>query len=233
MSNMNDEVPATLALALADARARTVGRVGIIGANPMGVGIAMHLLDADVPVTLFELAREPLDAGMALARSAYLDAVTQGVLAPEQRDRRMALLAGSVNFHHLKDCDLIIETVCTDTAGKEKLFRRLDQVAKPGAILMTHAAHGAVDQIAGCTRRAGDVLGWHARGPAHPDRMWELVQGTQTSGEALATVIALARKLQQVAAVSGLSHGAVINARSVSQPPETGVGAWQIDQAQE
>jgi 3-hydroxyacyl-CoA dehydrogenase len=231
MSNMNYEVPAALALALANASPRTVGRVGIIGANPMGVGIAMHLLDADVPVTLFELARESLDAGMALARSGYRDAVTKGVLAPDQRDRRMALLAGSVNFHHLKDCDLIIETVCTDTAGKEKLFRRLDQVAKPGAILMTHAAHGAVDHIAGCTRRGGDVLGWHAPGPANPDRMWELVQGTQTSGEALATVIALARKLQQVAAVSDLSHGAVTKARSVSQPPETGVGAWQIDQA--
>jgi 3-hydroxyacyl-CoA dehydrogenase len=225
MSNMNDEVPATLALALANAGARTVGRVGIIGANPMGVGIAMHLLDADVPVTLFELARESLDAGMALARSAYRDAVTKGVLAPDQRDRRMALLAGSVNFHHLKDCDLIIETVYTDTAGKEKLFRRLDQVAKPGAILMTHAAHGAVDHIAGCTRRAGDVLGWHAPGPAHPDRMWELVQGKETSGEALASVIALARKLQQVAAV--------IEARSVSQPVETGGGAWQVDQVQE
>jgi 3-hydroxyacyl-CoA dehydrogenase len=230
---MNDEVPATLALALANASPRAVGRVGIIGANTMGVGIAMHLLDADVPVTLFELARESLGAGMALARSGYESAVMQGVLAPDQRDRRMALLAGTVNFHHLKDCDLIIEAVCTDTAGKEKLFRRLDQVAKPGAILMTHTSHVGVDRIAGCTRRAGDVLGWHAPGPANWDRMWELVQGTQTSGEALATVIALARKLQQVAAVSDLCHGAFLEGRSVSQSPETAAGAWQVDQVQE
>jgi 3-hydroxyacyl-CoA dehydrogenase len=221
------------ALALANASPRAVGRVGIIGANTMGVGIAMNLLDADVPVTLFELARESLDEGIALARSGYQDAVMQGVLAPDKRDRRMALLAGTVNFHHLKDCDLIIEAVCTDTVGKEKLFRRLDQVAKPGALLMTHTSHVGVDRIAGCTRRAGDVLGWHAPGPANPGRMWELVQGTQTSGEALATVIALARKIHQVAAVSDLCHGAVIEARSVSQPPETGVGAWQIDQALE
>lgn len=231
MSNMNYEVRD--ALALANASPRTVGRVGIIGANPMGVGIAMHLLDADVPVTLFELARESLDAGMALARSGYRDAVTKGVLAPDQRDRRMALLAGTVNFHHLKDCDLIIETVCTDTAGKEKLFRRLDQVAKPGAILMTHAAHGAVDHIAGCTRRTGDVLGLHFSGSANPSGMWEAVCGKQTSAQALATVIALARKLHEAAPVTDGCHGSGVDAQGAAQRLEQAGGAWQIDQALE
>lgn len=189
MSNMNDERRG--ALALANATPRTVGRVGIIGANTTGTGIAMNLLDADVPVTLFDLAREPLGQGMALVRSAYQGAVDQGRLTPDQRDRRMALLAGTVYFHHLKDCDLIIEA--GSTADKERLFRGLDQVARPGAVLMAHAAApGGVDRLARCTRRGGEVLGWQLPGPADAGGACEFVCGKDTSAQALATVIALA-----------------------------------------
>jgi 3-hydroxyacyl-CoA dehydrogenase len=193
MSNMNDE--SRSAPALANAVPRAIGRVGIIGAGRAGTGIAIELLDADVPVTLFDFAGEEIKQGMALARSAYQDAVAQGALAPEKFDRRMALLAGTVYLHHLKDCDLIIDAACTDMAGRENLFRRLDQIAKPGAILMTHAAHGAhvdIDRVAGCTRRAGEVLGWHVPDPANASASMEFVCGKETSAQALASVIALA-----------------------------------------
>lgn len=233
MSNMNDEVRNTQALALANASPRALRRVGIIGATSMGVGIAMDLLEANVPVTLFEIGREALDQRIALVRSAYQNAVAQGTLTQDQHDRRMALLAGTVNFHHLKDSDLVIDTVCTNMAGREKLFRRLDQAAKPGAILMTLASRTGVDQLARCTRRAGEVLGLHVPDAAEPDQVWELVPGAGTSGETLATVIALARKLHHVATVSDVGHGSVIQAGNGSRPPETGVGAWQVDQAQE
>ena len=182
MSNMNDE--SRDALALANAIPRPVGRVGIIGANAMGAGIAINLLKAGIPVTLFELGRAALDQGMALAGSA---------------DRHLALLAGTVNFHHLKDCDLIIEAVCTDMAGKEKLFRRLDQVAKPGAILLTLASKGGVERIAGCTRRSGEVLGLHCTGPADAGGTWEVVCGRGSSAQSLATAIAFAPMFHGVA----------------------------------
>jgi 3-hydroxyacyl-CoA dehydrogenase len=184
MSNMNDE--SRDALALANAGPRPVGRVGIIGANTMGAGIANKLLEAGIPVTLFDLGRAALDRAMAPVRPA---------------DRRMALLAVTVNFHHLKDCDLIIEAVCTDMAGKEKLFRRLDQTAKPGAILMTLASRGGVDRVAGCTRRSGEVLGLHCTGSADAGGTWELVCGKGTSAQALATAIAFAPMFHGVAPV--------------------------------
>lgn len=183
--------------------ARTVGRVGIIGANAMSLGLLMSLLDADVPVTLFEREREPLDKVIGLARSGYRTAVAKGALGPDERDRRMALLAGTVNFHHLKDCDLIVDATCTDRAGKEQLFRQLDQVAKPGAVLATLTSDAGVDHIAGCTRRAGDVLGLHVSGSSNTGERWQIVPGKDTSGASLATVIALARKLHLVAAVPG------------------------------
>ncbi len=195
--------------------ARTIGRVGIIGANATSLGIAVSLLDADVPVTLYEREREPLDQIIALARSGYRTAVAKGALRPEQRDRCMALLAGTVNFHHLKDCDLIVDATCTDRAGKEQLFRRLDQVAKPGAVLATQASDAGVDHIAGCTRRAGDVLGLHVSRSSNTGERWQIMPGKDTSGASLATVIALARKLHQVAPVPG------VDAKSVVLDPDT------------
>jgi 3-hydroxyacyl-CoA dehydrogenase len=185
---------------------RPVGRVGIIGANAISIGVAMRLLDAHIPVTLFDPERASLDGGIALARSGYQNAVTHGELMPDERDRRMALLAGAINFHHLKDCDLIVDATRTDRASKAKLFRRLDQVAKPGAVLMTDASRVGVDDIAGCTRRSADVLGLQLEGATDTGATWTIVPGKDTSGESLGTVIALARRLDKVAVVCGVCH---------------------------
>jgi len=186
---------------------RTVGRVGIIGANAMSLGIAVSLLDADVPVTLFESERESLDKVIGIVRSGYRSAAAIGEPGRDERDRRMALLAGTVNFHHLKDCDLIVDAEPGDRAGKESLFRRLDQVARFGAVLTTRASTASVDHIAGCTRRRGDVLGLHVAASSDSEETWMIAPGKETSGEALGTVIALARKLRQAAAVRSHFEG--------------------------
>jgi 3-hydroxyacyl-CoA dehydrogenase len=195
--------------------ARAVGRVGIIGANAVSMSFAMSLLDADLPVTLLELERGPLDKGVALARSGYRNAVANGELRPDQCDRRMALLAGAVNFHHLKDCDLIIDAMSTDRASKEKLFRSLDQVAKPGAVLMTDASHVSVDHIAGCTRRSGDVLGLHFVKSSDIGETWKIVPGKNTSSETLCTVSALAQRVHKLAAICDRCRGITIQVKRI------------------
>jgi 3-hydroxyacyl-CoA dehydrogenase len=126
----------------------------------------------------------------------------------------MALLAGTVNFHHLRDCDLIVDTVSTDSAGKEKLFRRLDQVAKPDAVLATLASNVSVDHIAGYTRRSRDVLGMHVSSSPTIGEIWKLVPGRDTSTGTLDTVIALARKLHEKAAVTDPCHDNGIDAKN-------------------
>jgi 3-hydroxyacyl-CoA dehydrogenase len=180
---------------------RPVGRVGVVGANDICLDIVISLLDAEVPVTLFDAERDSLEELVALTRTGYQAAVARGGLAPHARDRRMALLAGTVNFHHLKDCDLILDTASGDAAGTEKLFRRLDQVAKPDAVLATLASDVSVDDIARCTRRSGDVLGLHVSPYPASGGAWKPVPGRDTSDATLNTVMALTRKLHEKAAV--------------------------------
>jgi 3-hydroxyacyl-CoA dehydrogenase len=188
---------------------RPVGRVGIIGADTAGIGIAMRLLDADIPVTILDRERSALDKALAAARSRCQDAVTNGELAADARDRRMALLAGTVYFHHLKDCDLIIDTEVAGLDVKESLFRRLDEAAKPGAILMTADARCDVDHLARFTRRSGEVLGLRILHPANERATWEFVPAKGTSEATLATVMSLSGKLRKLTTVSRMRDGSV------------------------
>lgn len=209
------------------------GRVGIVGANSIGVSLAMDLLNADIPVTLFELDRSSLDAGIALARASFQDALVKGALTAGQRDRRMSLLAGTVNLHHLKDCDLLIDAAFTDLGGKEKLFRRLDEFARPGAILVSCTPQLDVSHLAGFTRRPGEVLGLRFPGAAQGSDTWEFVCGIRTSAETLATATALSRTVREAAMESGACNGAALDRTGVARHPEQGAGSWRIDQAEE
>lgn len=177
----------------------TFSRVGIMGASETGMGIADSLLEADIPVTVFELAREPLDLATAAMRSAYQDAVNDGELTAAQRDRRVALLAATINLHHLKDCDVIVDALCTSATVKDGMLRRLNELAKPGAVLIacvTDAdANAEVNRIASLMRFPGNVLGMrHSNGAGAGQ--WELVPVKATSERALATATRVVQNLR-------------------------------------
>ncbi|MCS0587834.1 3-hydroxyacyl-CoA dehydrogenase NAD-binding domain-containing protein [Massilia norwichensis] len=158
-----------------------IGRVGIVGANATSSAIALGLAEAGIPVTLFDAERASLDKVLAEVRSGG-------------RERCMALLAATVNFHHLKDCDLLIDTGEGDRAGKEAVFRRLDQVARLGAILATCRPELGLDAIAGCTRRSGEVIGLLV-GQSAPT-VWGVVPTRHTSADTLGALNALLQHLQ-------------------------------------
>lgn len=213
MSMVNHEVQKGLA-------PPAIKRVGILGASTIGVGIAMHLLEAEIPVTIFDVERSSLDEGLAVLRHGAPDAACG--------DRRMALLAGTINFHHLKDCDLVIEAVSTNIEVKEKLFGRLDQVVKPGAILVTCSSASDVDHLAGFTRRRGEVLGLHVPSPPSLGATWTPMPGKGSSVQAVATVTALVEKLQQPSALPGLCRGDAGKDSSTSQGIGRHAVSWHI-----
>src|SRR2546428_8773319 len=99
---------------------------------------------------------------------------------------------------------------------KEGVFRTLDEVMKPGAILATNTSTLDVNRIAGFTRRPQDVIGTHFFSPAHVMKLLEVVRGAKTGKDVLATVMELSKKLKKTAAVSGVCY-AVIGNRMIEQ----------------
>jgi 3-hydroxyacyl-CoA dehydrogenase len=174
---------------------RQIKRVGIIGAD--AIGIAMQVLDADIPVTIFDTRREATVQAVATARAGYERLVTAGQLTADKRDRRMALLTGAANFHHLKDCDLILATLSSEMPAAEKLFRRLDDLVKPGTILVTNHTSSEIADIARFTRRPADVLGMRFPIPVVPLRSFDLVRASLTSEETFAAADALVKKIRK------------------------------------
>jgi 3-hydroxybutyryl-CoA dehydrogenase len=174
---------------------RPVRRIGIIGAG--AIGIAMHFLDMDMPVTVFDSRRESTAQAIAIARSAFDKLVIAGQLAPDQHDRRMGLLTGAANFHHLKDCDLILATLASEMHVAEKLFRHLDELLGHRTVLVTNHTPAQIAQLARATRRPADVLGMRFPDPAGPFSSFDIVRARETSDEAFATVDALVKNIRQ------------------------------------
>ncbi|MBU9642178.1 enoyl-CoA hydratase/isomerase family protein [Burkholderia gladioli] len=200
----------------ADTPVREIRKLGVIGAGTMGGGITMNFLNAGLPVTLLETKQEALERGLATIRKNYEAQVKKGKLSEEKLEARMALISPTLSYEDLKDADLIIEAVFEELGVKEQVFRKLDEVAKPGAILASNTSTLDVNKIAAFTKRPQDVVGMHFFSPANVMKLLEVVRGEHTAKDVLATVMQLAKKIRKTAVVSGVCDGFIGN-RMVEQ----------------
>jgi 3-hydroxyacyl-CoA dehydrogenase len=190
---------------------REIQKVAVIGAGTMGGGITMNFLNAGVPVTLLEMKQEAIDRGLATIRKNYEAQVKKGKLTAEKLEARMALISPTLSYDDLKQADLIIEAVFEELGVKEQVFKRLDEVAKPGAILASNTSTLDVDKIAAFTKRPQDVVGLHFFSPANVMKLLEVVRGKETAKDVLATVMQVAKKIRKTAVVSGVCDGFIGN----------------------
>ena len=190
---------------------RALRSAGVVGAGTMGGGIAMALAAGGVPVAIVEANEEALARGMARIRANCDASVARGALAPDERDRRLALMTPTIRYEALGEADLVIEAAFEDIAVKRAIFTRLDEIAKPGAVLATNTSYLDVDAIAAATGRPADVLGLHFFSPANVMKLLEIVRGNKTAPDVLATALALAKRIGKVPVVVGVCPGFVGN----------------------
>ena len=190
---------------------RNVERVAIIGAGTMGGGIAMSFANAGIPVTLIETGEEQLKHGLGVMQKNYEATAARGGIPADAPAKRMGLINGVVGLENVKDADLIIEAVFETMAIKKEVFEALDKFAKPGAVLASNTSYLNIDEIAKVTKRPQDVLGMHFFSPANVMKLCEIVRAEKTAPDALATAVAVARRIAKVPAVVGVCDGFVGN----------------------
>lgn len=195
----------------ADTPRRPIARAAIVGAGTMGGGIAMCFANAGIPVTVLESTQEALDKGLTVVRAHYEASASKGKLTPAQLTQRMGLMTGTLRYEDIAAADIVIEAVFEDIGVKEAVFRQLDDVMKPGAILATNTSTLDVDRIAAATGRPQDVIGTHFFSPAHVMKLLEVVRGRATGRDVLATVLGLAKKLKKTGVVAGVCDGFIGN----------------------
>ncbi len=222
-----------------DTAQRAIKSVAVIGAGTMGGGISMNFLNAGIPVKMLEMKQDALDRGVATIRKNYESQVKKGKLKQDKYDQRMALLTTTLNYADLKDADIVIEAVFEEMGVKEAVFKQLDEVMKPGAILASNTSTLDVNAIANFTKRPQDVVGTHFFSPANVMKLLEVVRGEKTAKDVLATIMAMGKKIKKTSVVSGVCDGFIGNrmieqySRQAGFLLEEGCTPAQVDRAVE
>ncbi len=196
---------------LAAASPRRVEVVGIVGGGLMGAGIAAAALTAGLGVVLVERDEAALDKGLARIAEIKERAIEKGRLTSAGFEAEWARLIGTTEMAAMAGVDLAIEAVFEEFEVKAGVFRALDAVLRPGAVLATNTSYLDVDALAAVTGRPADVVGLHFFSPAHVMKLVEVVVGRATAPDAVATGFALARRMGKIAVRSGVTDGFIGN----------------------
>jgi 3-hydroxyacyl-CoA dehydrogenase len=211
--------------------------VGIVGCGTMGGGIAMAFANAGIPVRVVEATPELLDKGLGRIQTLYADMVKRGRLAQAEMDQRVRLIGGTTEYAALGDPELVIEAAFEDMALKKRIFAGLDQICRRDAVLATNTSSLDVNEIASATKTPERVLGMHFFSPANVMRLIETVRGQKTSPAAIATAMAVARRINKVGVLVGVCDSFVGNrmyhayTRQAGFLLEEGALPQQVDQA--
>ena len=185
--------------------------IAVIGAGTMGGGIAMSCAEAGLPVKLLDASPETLARGLARIRDNYAVSVRRGSLDQAAMDKRLALIEPVESYEAIAGCDAVIEAVFEQLDVKQGVFRELDRVMKPGALLFSNTSAIDIDRIAGVTQRPADVAGTHFFAPANVMKLFEVVEGTRTAPATMAAAMKLGRAIGKISAYAGNCDGFVAN----------------------
>ena len=216
---------------------RAFAKLAIIGGGTMGAGITVAALDAGYPVIMVERDAESIARGQANVEKVYNGLIAKGRLTEEGKAAIMARYTASTSYDDLQDVDLVIEAVFEDLEVKKAVFKELDRVCKPGAVLATNTSYLDIDAIADATARPQDVIGLHFFSPANIMKLLEIVVPAKVSADVVATAFELAKKLKKVPVRAGVCDGFIGNRilavykQAADYIMEDGASPYEIDAA--
>ncbi|OZA54507.1 MAG: hypothetical protein B7X79_17825, partial [Acidovorax sp. 17-64-282] len=216
---------------------RAFATIAIIGGGTMGAGITVSALDAGYPVTMVERDAASIARGRANVEKVYTGLVAKGRMTEEAKAAVMARYTGSTSYDDLANVDLVIEAVFEELDVKKAVFKELDRVCKPGAVLATNTSYLDIDAIAAVTSRPQDVIGLHFFSPANIMKLLEIVVPAKVGADVVATAFELAKKLKKVPVRAGVCDGFIGNRilavykQAADYIMEDGASPYEIDEA--
>ena len=194
-----------------DLKAPEIRTMAVVGAGTMGGGIAMSFADAGVPVKIVDASKEVIERGLGRIRDNYATSVKRGSLTQDEMDKRMALITPVERMEDIGDADAVIEAVFERMDVKKEVFKQLDAVMKPEALLFTNTSALDIDQIAAVTSRPEKVAGTHYFVPANVMKLFEVVNASKTAPETLAAAMKLGRDINKISGYAGNCDGFAAN----------------------
>jgi 3-hydroxybutyryl-CoA dehydrogenase len=179
-----------------------ISNVGVVGAGQMGCGIAQVSAAAGYKVTIYDLSKERIEAGLATINGNLARQVTNGKITDEQRKAALALISGSSDVNDLAPSDLVIEAATEDETVKRKIFATLCPVLKPEALIATNTSSLSITRLASATDRPERFMGIHFMNPVPVMKLVELVRGIATDETTFATAKTFVSSLDKTITVA-------------------------------
>ena len=186
---------------------------------------------------MVERDQPSIERGRANVEKVYDGLIKRGRMTPEARAAVMARYTGATDYAAFADVDLVIEAVFEDIEVKKAVFKELDRVCRPGAVLATNTSYLDIDAIAASTSRPQDVIGLHFFSPANIMKLLEIVVPAKVSADVVSTAFALAKKMKKVPVRAGVCDGFIGNRilavykQAADYIMEDGASPYEIDEA--
>ncbi|ROT31609.1 3-hydroxyacyl-CoA dehydrogenase family protein [Micromonospora sp. HM5-17] len=192
------------------------GRLAVIGAGLMGSGIAQVAAQAGWQVTLRDLDDAATSRGLDAIRTSLGKFAAKGVIGAEEVETTLARISPTTELEAAADADIVVEAVFERLEVKQEVFRELDRICAPGAVLATNTSAIPITQIAAVTQRPESVVGTHFFSPVPMMKLCELVRGYKTSDETLATARAFAEGIGKTVVVVNRDIAGFVTTRLIT-----------------
>jgi len=203
-----------------------VQTIGVVGCGQMGAGIAEISLLAGYEVILYGRNEDIRPACRGRVQQSLQRAVSRGKLEAGEAEKALARLRGVAHLAELAAADLVIECVAEDLALKQGIFRSLDSLLHPAALLASNTSSLSITELALATGRPDKVLGMHFFNPAPVMRLLELVRGLHTSDETLAIARKVGAYMGKITVTAPDSPGFIVNRLLIPYIVEA-IGAYE------
>jgi 3-hydroxyacyl-CoA dehydrogenase len=219
------------------AKPRPFAAIAVIGGGTMGAGIAVAALDAGLAVTMVERDEESLARGKASVGKVYSALVGKGRLTEDAVAATLSRFRSTTNYEDIRNADIVIEAVFEEMEAKKAVFKQLDRVCKPGAVLGTNTSFLDINEIAASISRPEDVIGLHFFSPANIMKLLEIVVPVKASADVVATAFELAKKLKKTPVRAGVCDGFIGNRimalymQAADAIMEDGATPYEVDEA--
>ena len=219
------------------ANARDIKTLSVIGGGTMGAGITIAALNAGLKVKMIEQDSENLNKGIQHVTKVLERDVDKGRMTSDQKNKILENYYPSINFQDISEADMIIEAVYEELTVKQTVFKKIDRLAKDGAVLASNTSYLDIDQIAAVTQRPKDVIGLHFFSPANIMRLLEIVIPSKVSDEVVATGLKLAKMMKKIPVRAGNCDGFIGNrilstyGEAAAYMMEDGASPYDIDKA--
>ena len=188
-----------------------MSRVAVVGAGTMGNGVAHVFAEHGWDTVLIDVAPGFLERALATIRANFERQVKKGTVTAERRDAALARIRVSSGLDAVKDVELVVEAATEQAETKFKIFRELDRLAPPAAVLASNTSSISITTLAAQTKRPGQVIGMHFMNPVPVMQLVEVVRGMETADETVVKVVEVVEALHKIPVVVNDSPGFVSN----------------------